>query len=127
MTPSVSIATQDDLSYCFTVENAGAAVESGNSIFDVTAFFSADTTLDPGDTEWVRAYSAWQYPLSEDFSQQSCDALPLGNAAVAPGTYYVIFLVDAYPGQGPNFYPGVVESDENNNWRASVVQVTITP
>ena len=51
-----------------------------------------------------------------------------GVIDAAPGTYYLIVDADTLPGQPPNFYPGVVEDDETNNWTASAAfTVTAVP
>jgi len=126
-TAMVSIAAGGTIAYCVTVANTGAAVSGGTSVFDVAAYFSTDTVLDATDPLWAGGYSSWEYQLTAGFSREACVTAALGGTPPPAGSYYLIFKADAFPGQGPNFFPGVVESDENNNWRATTTPITIQP
>ncbi|MDY6987069.1 MAG: LamG-like jellyroll fold domain-containing protein [Thermodesulfobacteriota bacterium] len=112
------------LHFSYTVVNVGAAGPSGVSTFDVMPYLSTDQELDESDIEFVWGYSVWTYPLGEGWSQTLSleGLLPEG---IPPGDYYLIVLADALPGQPPNYYPGVMESDETNNWTASVSTVNV--
>ncbi len=127
---SISTATVPSsggtISYCLTFQNAGAAVE-GNSEFDIAAFFSTDTTLDASDPHWGGGYSGSLYHLSAGFTREFCTTGSLGKSTPPAGSYYVIFKIDAFPNQGPNFFAGVAESNEDNNWRATTTRITIQP
>lgn len=114
------------LYFSYTVANTGGEGPSGNSIFDVAAYLSADNQLDGSDIELVWGYCVMTYHLDVGWSHTRDDNAPLAQPQVIPpGDYYLIILVDAKPGQPPNFYPGVVESNETNNWKASSTTVTI--
>jgi hypothetical protein len=113
---------------CYTVRNIGSEGPSGNSTFDVAMYLSQDATLDPSDIELPWGYSAWTYHLSVAWSSGVCDSVWFVDARgnpITPGTYYLIVVADAKPGQPPNYYPGVVESNESNNWTASTTTITV--
>lgn len=118
------VSAGEPITYYYTVANAGAEGPVGTSTFDVATYFSRDQTLDASDRELVWGYSAWTYHLSAGWSHEHLQAarVPL---MVPPGNYYVIVLADAKPNQPPNYYPGVTESNEQNNWLASSVAITV--
>ena len=119
-------ASGGSIAYCFTFQNIGATAP-GTSTFDVAAYFSTDATLDAADPVWTGGYSRSDYQLTAGFSREICASNGLGNTPPASGQYYVIFKVDALPHQPPNFLPGVIEANENNNWRATSTRITIQP
>ncbi len=115
----------DVLPYSYTVANIGGEGPAGDSLFDVATYLSADQFLDAADIELAAGYSAWSYHLGVGWSQSWTEddvTIPAG-----PGTYYLIVLADAKPGLPPNYYPGVVESDETNNWKASPPFTVVGP
>jgi hypothetical protein len=103
----------------YIVSNVGNAV-GGTSTFDVLAYLSSDAVLDDSDLPLTSAYSVWTYPLSVGWSASDTRRFLTIPGSVSPGEYYIIVLADALPERPPNFYPGVVESNETNNWRASM-------
>ena len=111
------------ISLCYTVTNAGGAGPS--AVFDVALYLSQDQVLDDGDALWGAMYSAWSYPLAEGFSEQWCGERDISALKIPTGAYYVLVRADAFPGQAPNYYPGVVETNENNNVTSSTTTVTI--
>jgi hypothetical protein len=116
------------ITFTDTVSNAGGDGPAGNSTFDVAVYLSSDQVLDEGDVQVGWGYSVWQYHLSVGWSRGDLMTnIPIPDN-LPPGTYYLIVLADAFPGQPPNNYPGVTEANETNNWRASTSTVTvITP
>jgi hypothetical protein len=91
----------------------------GLSTFDVATYLSADKTLDaPNVLLDQGGYSVSQYHLNVGWSSVLATQV-LIPAFVLTGSYHIIVVADALPGQPPNFYPGVVEADESNNWQAS--------
>lgn len=122
ITPDSTTVTQGTiLPYTYTVANIGAEGPASNPTFDVATYLSTDDVLDGGDTELGQGYSAWTYHLSVGWSQSQAEDDVVISAA--PGSYYLIVVADAKPGEAPNYYPGVVESDETNNARAVAITV----
>ena len=121
---SDAIYADDYLKFTYTVENIGGEGPVGNSTFDVAGYLSNDAVLDGSDTMILGpggssgTYSVWTYHLSEGWSH-SLYVEDGDITGTAPGTYYLIVDADTLPGLPPNNYPGVVESDETNNWTAS--------
>ncbi|MHC4537664.1 MAG: hypothetical protein ACYS6K_27335, partial [Planctomycetota bacterium] len=109
-----------DLNYSYTIANTGGEGPAGvGPTFDVVAYISTDDILDEGDAVLTNSYSVWTYHLSEGWSQsrtESDTSLP----DISPGDYYLIVVADVWPGLPPNYYPGVEESNENNNWTAAM-------
>lgn len=104
----------------YTVANIGGPSPDlpGNSTFDVAVYLSDDAVLDASDVLAGWLTSVWQWPLVTGWSQTFTVDGPLPTGTL-PGTYHLIVVADAFPGQPPNYYPGVVESNEANNWTAS--------
>ncbi len=125
---STEVSPGQDVSYTYTISNIGgqAPEYSDPSRWDVATYLSINNLLDGNDLELIWGYSAWTYPLSVGWSHSLPDQalIPIG---VAPGDYYLIVVVDVRPGQPPNNYPGVDESDESNNWLASASTFTVLP
>ena len=120
---SDEISPGDILEYTYTVANIGGEGPDDDSIFDVATYLSTDEYFDADmDIELDWGYSAWEYHLDVGWSESYTE----NDVAIdaAPGTYYLIVVTDAKPGEPPNYYPGVVESNEDNNWRA--IQVTVS-
>jgi hypothetical protein len=116
---SAQVNPGDDVSYSYTIANIGGAPESPSiSTWDVATYLSSDNVLDGSDLELGSGYSVWTYALSEGWSLPH-DGLVEIPDGVALGDYYLIVVADVRPGQPPNYYPGVVESNESNNWLAS--------
>ncbi len=120
------------LGFSYTITNIGGEGPAGNSTFDVAAYLSTDAVLDGSDTMVLGlggssgSYSVWTYHLDVGWS----NSLYVNNGVIeaSPGRYYLIVDADTLPGQPPNYYPGVVESDETNNWTASAAfTVTAVP
>ena len=98
------------LGFTYTVANIGGEGPEGNSVFDVACFlydFSVVTFLGG-------SYSAWSYHLDVGWSASRYENDVVITAE--PGLYILIVFADVLPGLPPNYYPGVVESDETNNW-----------
>ena len=123
---TVSLAGQGSIVYCYTLRNDGAG-KTTESQFDIAAYLSTDQTLSGDDYQWTRFYRAANYTLTAGFASEQCGSHTLNNPLPAVGAYYLIVVADAFPGQPPNNYPGVVEANETNNWRASATRVTIIP
>lgn len=116
---SVSISGST-VSVGVTLSNIGtdAAEYPGHSTWDVAVYVSTDPVLDGADTHLTSMYSSWAYYLSAGWSA----SVTLNGVSADPTSLigkYLIVVADAFPGQPPNYYPGVVESDEGNNWAAS--------
>lgn len=111
---SATITDGDYLAFTYTVENIGGEGPIGNSEFDVAGYLSTDAVLDGSDTMILGpggssgTYSAWSFHLDVGWSNSVHVAD--GEITAGPGTYYLIMDADS-----TNAYPGVVESDENNN------------
>lgn len=125
---SDEIYHDDPLAFTYTVENVGGEGPPGNSVFDVAGYLSTDAVLDGSDTMILGpggssgSYSAWSYHLAVGWSADG-DVDDGDITGTSPGTYYLIVDADTTPGEPPNYYPGVVESDEDNNWLA--IQFTV--
>lgn len=119
---SDSIYADDPLAFMYTVANIGRQGPRRNSTFDVAGYLSTDAVLDDSDTMISWTYSVWSYHLSVRWSHSYYEA-DGGITGTAPGTYYLIVDADTTPGEPPNYFPGVDESDEDNNWLA--VQFTV--
>jgi hypothetical protein len=119
------IYSGDTLGFTYTVENIGGEGPEGLSVFDVACYLSDDAVFDGSDTELSSGYSAWSYHLSVGWSDSRYE----DDVVITeePGTYYLIVVADAKPGEAPNYYPGVVESDETNNWLAIPFTVEAAP
>lgn len=125
-TATASTATQGPLGFCYTLRNDGAA-RTTESQFDIAAYLSVDQAVSADDYQWTRFYAGANYVLTAGFSREVCGSYTLNSPLPPPGSYYLIVVADAFPGQPPNNYPGVVEGNENNNSRASATRVTIIP
>lgn len=114
----------DDLSYTFTLANQGAAAPEypAMSEWDNRAYISTDAVLDASDVPLPFTYSVATYSLSETFSVTLTYTRPIPGD-LAPGDYYLIYVVDA--GINPDSYAGVTESNEDNNWRAAPFKVAV--
>jgi hypothetical protein len=112
------------LPHTFEVSNIGGDAPDlpGISVWDVATYLSTDDVWDASDRLLSGGYSAWSYPLSEGWSATRSQSVVI-PVDVEAGTYYVIVVADAWPGQPPNFYPGVVESNEANNELAFAITV----
>lgn len=110
--------------FAYSLANSGAEGPVGNSTFDVAAYFSVDPYLDPSDIEFGWGYSVWTYHLSRGWARSTADDGPTPQT-LAAGEYYLIVVVDAKPGLPPNFYPGVEEANERNNWAVAPTKVRI--
>lgn len=123
---SATIIDGDFLTFTYTVANIGGEGPIGNSVFDVAGYLSADAVLDGSDTMILGpggssgTYSVWTYHLAVGWS----DSLSVsdGEITAGPGTYYLIMDADS-----TNAYPGVAESDENNNSLAVQFEVVAAP
>jgi hypothetical protein len=122
LTPNVS--PEDEIAISYTVSNIGEEGPTGISTFDVLPYLSTDQVLDETDIELSWHYSVWSYHLAEGWSQSETISAPLYDT-VPDGDYYIIVLADALPGMPPNYYPGVNESNEDNNWAVSSTTVSI--
>ncbi len=123
----VTSVTASGLTVTYTLANIGVdALEyPENSTWDVAVFVSSDPVFDAGDVHVTAMYSVWTYPLADGWSgsftlTRTLDTSGLGGA-------HIIVVADAFPGQGPNYYPGVDERDEDNNWAASAAIVLPSP
>jgi hypothetical protein len=112
------------IAYDYTVANIGAEDTAATATFDVATYLSTDQILDSGDLELGSGYSVWTYHLNEGWSRSYADTATVPDT-VPPGTYYLIVVADAKPGLPPNNYPGVVETDETNNWTASSGSIAV--
>lgn len=120
------------LAFTFTIENIGGEGPAENPTFDVAGYLSTDAVLDGSDTMILGpdgssgTYSVWTYHLSVGWSNSHY--VDDGDiTGTAPGMYYLIVDADTTPGEAPNFYPGVEESDEDNNWLAIEFEVLAPP
>lgn len=118
------ISPLDDITISYTVSNIGGEEPVGLSTFDVLPYLSTDQILDGTDIELSWHYSVWSYHLAEGWSQSATFSAPL-YVTVPDGEYYIIVLADALPDMPPNYYPGVNESNEDNNWSVSSTTVSI--
>jgi hypothetical protein len=111
----------DEVSFDYQMDNLGPAaleLQLGGlpSQFDVATYLSTDAILDGADIQLFDGYTGWSFPIDADWGQEGA-MLDVGLPEVLdPGVYYLIVKVDAFPGV---LYPGVVESNEDNNWLAS--------
>jgi len=115
--------TATDLTVTYTLANIGidALDLPSNSVWDVAVFVSSDPVFDAGDVQIGGLYTSWTYPLVAGWSQSVTITRPFDTSGLDGA--YIIVVADAFPGQGPNYYPGVEERDEDNNWAASAVIV----
>ena len=129
---SATVYADDPFAFTFTIKNIGGEGPAENPTFDVAGYLSTDAVLDGSDTMILGpdgssgTYSVWTYHLSVGWSH----SLSISDGDItetAPGTYYLIVDADTLPGQAPNFYPGVEESDEDNNWLAIEFEVLAPP
>ena len=111
------------ITYTYTISNIGGEGPTGISTFDVAGYLSSDAVLDAGDLELGGGYSVWTYHLTAGWSQSRTESDVVIPNTVPPGSYYLIVVADAKPGLPPNFYPGVSEANESNNWRAIPIRV----
>jgi len=121
---SATSAPGGTISYTYTRKNAGAEGPAGNSTWDQMGFLSTDNTFDAQDIPLGTSYSVSTYHLSAGWTN-TLSRTPVIPQDVPHGEYYLIVYEDVRPGQPPNNYPGVEESDETNNWRCSETKVVI--
>ena len=114
------------IAYDYTVSNIGGEGPAADPTFGVATYLSSDAVLDDSDMELGDGYSSWTYHLSVGWSQSWAESDVTIPTSVSPGTYYLIVVADDKPGLPPNYYPGVIEADESNNWLAAsgVLEVT---
>lgn len=117
---SIEISGNGLVSYTYAVKNIGAEGPAGNSTFDVATYFSTDDIFDSGDTMVSGSYGVWTYHLSEGWARSHTIST---TVAWPPGDYYLITVADVSPNQPPNYWPGVDEADENNNWTATMYTI----
>jgi len=119
------IPANTHLNFDYTVANIAGEGPAGDSVFDVLGYLSSDDVLDAGDFKILGyaggsgTYSVWTYHLSVGWSAIGY-AVDCDLSGFAPGDYYLIMKADA-----TNAYPGVAESNEDNNTKA--VPLTIAP
>jgi hypothetical protein len=117
-----SVSPGGSISYSFTRENIGGEGPSGISTWDHMGYLSLDTQYDSSDIALPWTFSVSTYHLSPGWSNSLTKTKPIPSD-VPPGSYHLIFREDI--GGPPNNYPGVVESNENNNWKASANTVLV--
>ncbi len=110
--------------FVYTVANIGDEGPAGISTFDVATFLSRDRVFDNTDIELPNGYCVSTFHLAPEWSNQRFVSAPVPRT-VPDGLYYMIVVADVRPGQPPNYYPGVLEANEQNNWRASETPVRI--
>jgi len=123
-----AIYADEPLAFTYTVKDIGCEDQIGVYTFDVGGYLSTDNVLDDSDTLILGSggssgtYSVWTYYLYRGWSS-SHHVIDGDMTGTAPGTYYLIVDADTEPGEPPNYYSGVVEINEDNNWLA--IQFTV--
>jgi hypothetical protein len=114
----------DEVGFDYVRRNVGAAALNFPlpSLFDIATFLSTDAILDASDVELTDGYRALSVPIYAGWSGTVSESVQLPED-LEPGSYRLIVKIDAFPGET---YPGVVESDEENNWLASE-ELTVVP
>jgi len=121
---AAEIKRGQELGFSYTMRNEGAACRAKVSTFDVTAYLSADAILDPADLPLDGGYAAWQGRIGAGWSAAVAEKAPIAWD-VPDGLYHLIVCIDAAPGRPPSFYPGVLETNERNNRRASDTRIRV--
>ena len=116
----------EDLAFTYVLANIGAEGPAGDSLFDTAVYLSIDEVLDAADIELAGGYRAWNRHLDRGLRQRTNGVALIGDE-IPCGEYRLIAVADAKPGQAPDFLPGVVEADEQNNRRASAGVVRVVP
>jgi len=116
----------EELTFTYVVANIGAEGPAGDSRFDTAVYLSRDEIVDDSDFELTDGYRLWNRHLDRGLRQRTNGAALIGDD-IPDGDYRLIVVVDAKPGQPPDFLPGVVEADEDNNQRVAPGTVRVLP
>ena len=127
----VAIIGGDDFFVKFTFANITTeSPYSNTATWGNMGYFSKDRIFDESDIAIATMSSACSYDLDNIFSVDLIKAgylNPNSNCLPTQGDYYIIYSVDDTQMNQINHYPGVTESNEENNWLASSKTITVIP